>query len=83
MAWQNTSSFPLCPGHRPGPALLKKEPKPVISVNFSVDGGPTFNNLRTNLLGRLRAERGDQRVEGSLASLIACFPDSPQNLERR
>ena len=23
MAWQNTSSFPLCPGHRPGPTLLK------------------------------------------------------------
>src|ERR1700676_5580335 len=22
MAWQNTSSFPLCPGHRPGPTLL-------------------------------------------------------------
>jgi hypothetical protein len=23
MASQNTSSFPLCPGHRPGPTLLK------------------------------------------------------------
>jgi len=21
MAWQNTSSFPLCPDHRPGPTL--------------------------------------------------------------
>src|SRR5580704_6909086 len=23
MAWQNTSSFPLCPGHPPGPTLLQ------------------------------------------------------------
>ena len=22
MAWQNTSSFPLCPDHRPGPTLM-------------------------------------------------------------
>jgi hypothetical protein len=24
MAWQNTSSFPLCPDHRPGPTLMRK-----------------------------------------------------------
>ncbi len=37
--------------------------------------GQTFETNQR--LGRLRAERGDQRVEGSLASLIACFPDIP------
>ena len=40
--------------------------------------------LETNQrLGRLRAERGHQRVQRSLASLLACFPHSPQNLQRR
>ena len=40
--------------------------------------------LETNQrLGRLRAERGHQCVQRSLASLIACFPHSPQNLPRR
>jgi hypothetical protein len=40
--------------------------------------------LETNQrLGRLRAQRGDQRVQGRLASLIACLPHSPQNLQRR
>ena len=34
-------------------------------------------------LGRLRAQRGNQRVEGSLATLIAGLPHSPQNLQRR
>ena len=43
--------------------------------------GQTFETNQR--LGRLWAERGDQRVEGSLASLIACFPHSPQNLQRR
>src|SRR6266851_3276620 len=43
--------------------------------------GQTFETNQR--LGRLRAERGHQRVEGSLASLIACFPNSPQNLQRR
>jgi hypothetical protein len=26
MAWQNTSSFPLCPDHRPGPTLMSARP---------------------------------------------------------
>ncbi len=28
MAWQNTSSFPLCPDHRPGPTLISARPGP-------------------------------------------------------
>jgi hypothetical protein len=45
---------------------------------------PPGQTFETNqLLGRVRAERGDQSVEGSLASLIDCLPDSPQNLQRR
>ena len=43
--------------------------------------GQTFETNQR--LGQMRAERGDQRVEGSLASLIAGLPDSPQNLQRR
>jgi hypothetical protein len=45
--------------------------------------GQTFETNQR--LGRLRAERGDQRVEGSLASLIACFglaAESPATLDR-
>src|SRR6266851_9902372 len=34
-------------------------------------------------LGRLRAQRGQQRVQSSLAPLIACLPHSSQNLQRR
>ena len=43
--------------------------------------GQTFETNQR--LGRVRAERGDQSVEGRLASLIDCLPDSPQNLQRR
>ena len=40
--------------------------------------------LETNQrLRLLRAQRSHQRVQGSLASLIACLPHSPQNLQRR
>ena len=42
MAWQNTSSFPLCPGHRPGPTLLKN----------SLD---LLNNFASVPYGRARA----------------------------
>src|ERR1700674_4392142 len=35
MAWQNTSSFPLCPGHRPGPTLLNNSEKHGIHHGFN------------------------------------------------
>ena len=49
-----------------------------------MDAQPPGQTFETNQrLGRVRAERGDQSVEGRLASLIDCLPDSPQNLQRR
>jgi hypothetical protein len=35
MAWQNTSSFPLCPGHRPGPTLLKNSFRGISRMKFA------------------------------------------------
>ena len=34
-------------------------------------------------LGRLGAKRGYERLQCGFASLIACLPHSPQNLQRR
>src|SRR6266496_4726289 len=39
MAWQNTSSFPLCPDHRPGPTLMSARPD--LCGGYRVSGIPT------------------------------------------
>jgi hypothetical protein len=37
MAWQNTSSFPLCPGHRPGYAVEKLTPAKIAKIKSRLD----------------------------------------------
>jgi hypothetical protein len=39
MAWQNTSSFPLCPDHRPGPTLMSA--RTGLSGGYRATGIPT------------------------------------------
>jgi hypothetical protein len=39
MAWKNTSSFPLCPDHRPGPTLMSA--RPALSGGHQATGVPT------------------------------------------